>query len=125
PVPAPATIALLGDAPIYSAGSPMERVTPTGAAILRMLEVAYVPLPALRVRARGYGAGSRDVSGEPNLIRLLIGDSTETAVGREPHIEPIAVIEAVIDDSTPQLLAYVSEMLLEAGAWDVYRATVQ
>jgi pyridinium-3,5-bisthiocarboxylic acid mononucleotide nickel chelatase len=129
PVPAPATLALLGDAPIYSAGSPMERVTPTGAAILRMLNVEYAPLPGMRVQARGYGAGGRDTPGEPNLLRLLIGEADEKTAPPESHIEPnaepIAVIEAVIDDSTPQLLAYASELLLEAGAWDVYRTSVQ
>jgi uncharacterized protein (TIGR00299 family) protein len=121
PVPAPATLALVGDAPVYAAGPPMERVTPTGAAMLRMLDVSYGPLPAMRVEARGYGAGGRDTPGEPNLLRLLVGEAQEEAVGAEP----IAVIETVIDDATPQLLAYVSELLLEAGAWDVYRAAVQ
>ncbi|MGB6831170.1 MAG: nickel pincer cofactor biosynthesis protein LarC [Terracidiphilus sp.] len=124
PVPAPATLALLGDAPIYSAGSPMERVTPTGAALLRMLDVSYRPLPAMRVEARGYGAGGRDTPGEPNLLRLLVGKET-AAAGAEPGTEPIAVMETVIDDANPQLLAYVSELLLEAGAWDVYRTAVQ
>jgi uncharacterized protein (TIGR00299 family) protein len=121
PVPAPATLALLGDAPVYAAGLPMERVTPTGAALLRMLDVEYAPLPAMRVKASGYGAGGRETPGEPNVLRLLVGEDTEEAVATES----IAVIEAVIDDSTPQLLAYVSELLLEAGAWDVYRAAVQ
>lgn len=102
----------------------MERVTPTGAALLRMLNVTYGPLPAMRVAARGYGAGGRDTPGEPNLLRLLVGEETATA-GAELGTEPIAVIETVIDDSNPQLLAYVSEMLLEAGAWDVYRTAVQ
>jgi hypothetical protein len=127
PVPAPATLALLGDAPIYSSGTPMERVTPTGAAVLRMLDAHYAPLPAMRVQARGYGAGGHDTPGEPNLLRLLVGEeSTAAADTREENAgEPIAVIEAVIDDSTPQLLAYVSELLLEAGAWDVYRTAVQ
>lgn len=124
PVPAPATLALLGDAPVYSAGSPMERVTPTGAAILRMLDVTYGSLPAMRVEKRGYGAGGRDTPGEPNLLRLLVGDESGTAKA-EPSTESIAVIETVIDDATPQLLAYVSELLLEAGAWDVYRVAVQ
>jgi uncharacterized protein (TIGR00299 family) protein len=122
PVPAPATLALLGDAPVYTAGPPMERVTPTGAAILRMLDVQYAPLPAMRVAASGYGAGGRDTPGQPNLVRLLVGEET---AGQETAAEPIAVIETVVDDSSPQLLAYVSELLLEAGAWDVYRATVQ
>jgi hypothetical protein len=124
PVPAPATLALLGDAPVYSAGTPMERVTPTGAAVLRMLEVCYGPLPAMRVKATGYGAGGRDTPGEPNLLRLLVGEATEE-VREAAGTEPIAVIETVIDDCNPQLLAYVSELLLEAGAWDVYRAPVQ
>lgn len=121
PVPAPATLALLGDAPIYSSGSPMERVTPTGAAILRMLEVEYASLPALRIASTGYGAGGRDTPGQANLLRLLVGE--QSAQQNTP--ESIAILETVIDDSTPQLIAYVSELLLEAGAWDVYRIPVQ
>jgi uncharacterized protein (TIGR00299 family) protein len=122
PVPAPATLALLGDAPVYAAGPPMERVTPTGAAVLRMLDVRYAPLPAMRVLKTGYGAGGRETPGQPNLLRLLVGEE-ETASSEETG--EIAVIETVIDDSSPQLLAYVSERLLEAGALDVYRTAVQ
>jgi uncharacterized protein (TIGR00299 family) protein len=125
PVPAPATLALLGSAPVYAAGPQMERVTPTGAALLRMLDVAYGPLPAMRVAARGYGAGGRDTPGEPNLLRLLVGEADDNVAGETAGSEKIAITETVIDDSTPQLLAYVSELLLEAGAWDVYRAAVQ
>jgi uncharacterized protein (TIGR00299 family) protein len=124
PVPAPATLALLGDAPVYAAGPPMERITPTGAAVLRMLNVSYEGLPPMRVKASGYGAGGRETPGQPNLLRLLVGEVAESAT--EPSAtEPIAVIETVIDDCNPQLLAYVSELLLKAGAWDVYRVTVQ
>jgi uncharacterized protein (TIGR00299 family) protein len=122
PVPAPATLALLGDAPIYSAGPPMERVTPTGATILRMLGVEFAPLPAMRVSGTGYGAGGRETAGQPNVLRLLVGEESAAA---NTFVEPIAIIETVIDDSTPQLLAYVSELLLAAGAWDVYRVPVQ
>ncbi|HTX76939.1 MAG TPA: nickel pincer cofactor biosynthesis protein LarC, partial [Terracidiphilus sp.] len=121
PVPAPATLALLARAPIYSAGPEMERVTPTGASILRMLNVEYAPLPAMRNQAAGYGAGGRDTPGEPNLLRLIVGEAEQAAEATEP----IAVLEAVIDDSTPQLLAYASDLLLAAGAWDVYRIPVQ
>ena len=124
PVPAPATLALLGDAPVYAAGPPMERVTPTGAAVLRMLEVRYETLPPIRVKTSGYGAGGRETPGEPNLLRLLVGETTEGA-SDSSSVEPIAVIETVIDDSNPQVVAYVSELLLEAGAWDVYRVAVQ
>jgi hypothetical protein len=146
PVPAPATLALLADARVYAAGPPMERVTPTGASILRMLDVTYGPLPALRIKSAGYGAGGRDTPGEPNLLRLLVGESEDirdehtrteraradsargvSAPSSEPSSEPgsIAIIETVIDDSSPQLLGYVSELLLATGAWDVYRAAVQ
>jgi len=123
PVPAPATLALLADAPVYAAGPPMERVTPTGAALLRMLNVHYDSLPPMKVQSSGYGAGGKDTPGEPNLLRILIGESADPAPA--PHTEPIAILETVIDDSSPQLLGYVSELLLTAGAWDVYRATVQ
>ena len=122
PVPAPATLALLGNAPVYSAGVPMERITPTGATLLRMLEVEYAPLPPMRIASSGYGAGGRDTAGEPNLLRLIVGEETD---GEDGGAERIAVIETAIDDSSPQLLAYVSELLLAAGAWDVYRTPVQ
>ncbi|MGA8087693.1 MAG: nickel pincer cofactor biosynthesis protein LarC [Terracidiphilus sp.] len=121
PVPAPATLALLGDAPVYASGPAMERVTPTGAAILRMLNVEYASLPAMRISASGYGAGGRDTPSQPNLLRLLVGEDAAEHTGAEQ----IAILETVIDDSSPQLIAYVSEVLLEAGAWDVYRIPVQ
>ena len=121
PVPAPATLALLGDAPVYAAGEPMERVTPTGAALLRMLDVRYAALPAMRILKTGYGAGGRETPGQPNLLRLLVGEEEAAAIAAES----IAVIETIIDDCNPQLLSYVSELLLASGAWDVYRATVQ
>jgi uncharacterized protein (TIGR00299 family) protein len=123
PVPAPATLALLADAPIYSAGEPMERVTPTGAAILRMLNVQYETLPPMRIKSAGYGAGGRETQGQPNLVRLLVGEQ-ETAASSDES-DSIAIIETVIDDCNPQVLAYVSELLLDAGAWDVYRSSVQ
>jgi len=122
PVPAPATLALLADAPIYSAGAQMERVTPTGAVLLRMLDVSYQPLPPMRVKASGYGAGGRETPREPNLLRLLVGEQEDATADQT---ESVAVIETVIDDSSPQLLGYVSDLLLAAGAWDVYRASVQ
>jgi uncharacterized protein (DUF111 family) len=110
----------LADAPVYAAGEPMERVTPTGAALLRMLDVKYATLPAIRILKTGYGAGGRETHGQPNLLRLLVGEEASDAA-----TESIAIIETVIDDCNPQLLAYVSEKLLEAGAWDVYRTAVQ
>jgi hypothetical protein len=98
----------------------MERVTPTGAVLLRMLDVRYEKLPAVRILKTGYGAGGRETAGQANLLRLLVGEESSDAA-----TESIAIIETVIDDCNPQLLAYVSEKLLEAGAWDVYRVSVQ
>jgi hypothetical protein len=127
PVPAPATLALLADAPVYADGPPMERVTPTGATILRMLDVEYAKLPVMRIVSTGYGAGGRDTPGQPNLLRVLIGEQTaSTASAPEPEAEgKIAILETVIDDTNPQVIAYVSELLHAAGAWDVYRVAVQ
>jgi hypothetical protein len=122
PVPAPATLALLGDAPVYADGEPMERVTPTGAALLRMLDVSYGKLPAMRVVKSGYGAGGRETKGQPNLVRLLVGEAEDAD---DEATESIAIVETVIDDSTPQVIGYVSELLLASGAWDVYRVAVQ
>jgi hypothetical protein len=87
-----------------------------------MLDVEYGPLPAMRIQAAGYGAGSRETPGEPNLLRVLIGEQESAAVDGN---QSVAVIETVIDDSSPQVIAYASDLLLEAGAWDVYRAAVQ
>jgi hypothetical protein len=94
-----------------------------------MLDVRYEPLPSMRILKTGYGAGGRETPGEPNLLRLLVGEAIEEPVAAASNdsdaADPIAVIETVIDDSNPQVLAYVSELLLDAGAWDVYRAAVQ
>jgi uncharacterized protein (DUF111 family) len=82
----------------------------------------------LRIKASGYGAGGRDTPGEPNLLRLMVGEAETEIVTEAAHAEEsqsIAIIETVIDDSSPQLLGYVSELLLASGAWDVYRAAVQ
>jgi uncharacterized protein (DUF111 family) len=100
----------------------MERVTPTGAVVLRMLDVQYAKLPPMRILKTGYGAGGHETPGGPNLLRLLVGEEDAAEI---VTTEPIAVIETVIDDSNPQVIAYVSEKLLAAGAWDVYRAAMQ
>ncbi len=136
PVPAPATLELLRELPVYSSGK-KELVTPTGAALLRALDVTPSPgFPAMRMSATGYGAGSRDTPGEPNVLRLAVGESSSPAahLGGAKIGEPkaggirsdrVGIIEATIDDATPELLAYAAERLLAAGASDVHRAAVQ
>ena len=100
PVPAPATLALLGDAPVYAAGPPMERVTPTGAALLRMLDVRYAPLPADAHLKHGLRRGRARDAG-PAESAAPAGGRREL---RRLQQESIAVIETVIDDCNPQVL---------------------
>jgi uncharacterized protein (TIGR00299 family) protein len=82
PVPAPATLALLKGAPIYSSGIKHELVTPTGAAMIRALECRFSPFPAMIVEAIGYGAGSRNLKGRPNVLRISVGELDESVQAR-------------------------------------------
>src|SRR5271165_2669367 len=119
PVPAPATAALLKGRPIYSRGPAVELTTPTGAAIAATLARDFGALPPMRITATGYGAGDRDFPEQPNVLRVLIGES-KTA----PEATTVSVIEANLDDATPQVLGYAMERLLEAGALDVTLTSV-
>ncbi len=119
PVPAPATAALLKGRPIYARGPAFELTTPTGAAIAATLAREFGALPAMRITATGYGAGDRDFPEQPNVLRVLIGES-KTA----QESTTVSVIEANIDDATPQVLGYAMERLLEAGALDVTLTSV-
>jgi uncharacterized protein (TIGR00299 family) protein len=114
PVPAPATAELLKNRPIYSAGPEAELTTPTGAAILATLASDFGHLPAARLLAQGFGAGDKEFSMQANVLRVLIGERT-----RSPESVPVTVLEANIDDCTPQVLGYAMERLFEAGALDV------
>ena len=114
PVPAPATAELLKDCPIYSAGPETELTTPTGAALLKTLASAFGGVPPLRVLSQGFGAGDKDFPMQANVLRVLIGELTEAS-----ESTTVSVLEANIDDSTPQVLGYAMERLLEAGALDV------
>lgn len=113
PVPAPATAALLADVPTYSEGPEAELTTPTGAAIVTALAERFGPMPAMRISASGYGAGDKDFPGRPNLLRVLIGEMTAGAEATEVY-----VIEANVDDMSPQVAGYVRERLLDVGALD-------
>jgi pyridinium-3,5-bisthiocarboxylic acid mononucleotide nickel chelatase len=127
PVPAPATLKLLRDAPVYSSGPQVELVTPTGAAIVKTLCSRFASFPAMKVEKAGYGAGTRDFSNHPNLLRLTIGDATALDSKMLPAAsnESITVLEANLDDLSPQVLAYAMERLLAEGALDVFSVPVQ
>jgi hypothetical protein len=127
PVPAPASLELLKDVPLYSSGVEGELVTPTGAALITTLAAGFGPIPAMKVERIGYGAGAREILGQPNLARLLLGQSTEpvtTQLGA-PGDEVVSVIEANVDDMSPQLYGFFVEQALAAGALDVTCTAVQ
>jgi uncharacterized protein (TIGR00299 family) protein len=126
PVPAPATLELLRDLPVYSSGVQSELVTPTGAALLRALNVTSSSFPPMRMSSTGYGAGTRDLPGQPNVLRLVVGESIGSyTVAHAKPSDRIGIIETTIDDATPELLSYVADLLLTAGASDVYRIPIQ
>jgi pyridinium-3,5-bisthiocarboxylic acid mononucleotide nickel chelatase len=123
PVPAPATANLLMGKPTYSNGVQKELVTPTGAAILATVCDTFGPQPGMNVSAIGYGAGTADLEGQPNVLRILIGEAAEKTVAG--FDEEIAVIEANLDDMNPQIYGYFLEKALSAGALDVFATPVQ
>jgi len=107
----------------YSNGVQKELITPTGAAIIATLCDSFGPQPPMSVSAIGYGAGTADLEGQPNVVRILIGEAAEETVAG--FDEEIAVIEANLDDMNPQIYGYFLEKALAAGALDVYTTPVQ
>jgi len=124
PVPAPATLELLRDAPIYSTDIQKELVSPTGAAILKVLVSSFGPRPVMTTGKIGYGAGSRDFPGHPNVLRICVGDA-QAASGTGLAEEEIAILEANLDDLNPQLIGYIVDLALAEGARDVFTTPVQ
>jgi hypothetical protein len=120
PVPAPATVRLLREAPVYSSGDAMELLTPTGALILTEYATSFGPLPAMRVARVGYGAGDRDLPDTPNVVRVLVGEADEAAPARR-----VVVMTCEIDDMNPQIFGATMDRLYEIGALEVYYQPVQ
>ena len=123
PVPAPATAKLLQGKPTYSNGVQRELVTPTGAAIVSTLCDTFGPQPGMTVSAIGYGAGSIELEGQPNVVRIMIGEAADNVIAGCD--EEISVVEANLDDMNPQIYGYFLEKALAAGALDVYTTPVQ
>ncbi|MDR2389258.1 MAG: nickel pincer cofactor biosynthesis protein LarC [Tannerellaceae bacterium] len=119
PIPVPAVTEVLAERGVALKQIDVEGelVTPTGAAILSALAESFGVMPEMKLVKIAYGAGSKDY-GIPNLLRLVCGESLPQSAEKEE--EAILVLETNIDDSTPQVLGYVMEKLLEAGALDVF-----
>jgi uncharacterized protein (TIGR00299 family) protein len=120
PVPAPATVDLLRDIPVFDAGIPFEMVTPTGAALLKCLVSSFGKMPPMIIKDVGYGIGKRDLLDRPNLLRILIGDDQV-----QQEVETVLVLETNLDDTSPEFLGYLMDRLFEAGALDVAFCPVQ
>jgi uncharacterized protein (TIGR00299 family) protein len=123
PVPAPATADLLRGCPTYSAHVQQELVTPTGAALLRVLDPVFGPQPAMRVEQIGYGAGTRNSKSFPNVVRLSIGEVAEPdeipGESQSGAYQTVTVLETALDDLSPQVIAHVAEAALALDALDV------
>ncbi len=120
PVPAPATVRLLGNLPTYSSGMAFELLTPTGALLLSEYAHAFGPLPAMRVTSVGYGAGDRDLPETPNVVRAFVGESDAVAPAMR-----VAVLACEIDDMNPQIFGVLMDQLYAAGALEVFYQPVQ
>jgi uncharacterized protein (TIGR00299 family) protein len=122
PVPAPATVKLLGDAPIYGGSVQQELVTPTGALIVSSYASSFGPIPRMTVEHVGYGAGGRDIPSTPNVLRVVVGRAEGEG---HAQAERVSVIECEIDDMNPQIFGVAMDRLYAAGALDVFYVSVQ
>jgi hypothetical protein len=120
PVPAPATAVLLREVPSYARGPALELTTPTGAAVAATLAQSFGAMPAMRVAKIGYGAGDKDFREHANVLRVMVGE-----VSGAPEATTVSVIEANLDDSSPQVVGYAVERLLDAGALDATVTAIQ
>jgi uncharacterized protein (TIGR00299 family) protein len=116
PNPAPAVVELLRGAPTYGRDVAVELTTPTGAAILAALGSGFGPMPAMTISATGFGAGTADIDGLPNVTQVVIG---ETAAARDAG-QPVVLLEANVDDATGETMAHAVDALLGAGAYDAW-----
>jgi hypothetical protein len=128
PVPAPATLALLKDAPVYSSGIQKELLTPTGALILTEYAHAFGPIPAMKISKIGYGAGDRELKETPNVVRVLIGEAPAAEGAKAASLQTsmqVSLLECEIDDMNPQIFGVLMDKLYAAGALEVFYSAVQ
>lgn len=120
-IPAPATAELLHGVPLAESPIEHELTTPTGAAILVTLADSFGPLPAMKIKRIGYGAGKHDFPQRPNILRLLVGEAVEDAPSAA---EDVCIIETNLDDERGEIVAHCISRLWETGALDVYTTPV-
>ncbi|MGA1979301.1 MAG: nickel pincer cofactor biosynthesis protein LarC [Sedimentisphaerales bacterium] len=121
PVPAPATAELLKGVPIVGGPAQVELLTPTAAAILTTVVDRFCSLPAMKIEAIGYGAGSLESEKFPNVLRLILGQITGEA---EANADSVCLLETNIDDVSGELVGSVTEKLFSRGALDVFTTPI-
>jgi len=126
PVPAPATLELLKNIPIYSGGIEGEMITPTGAGIISTLAKSFGERPLMKIERTGYGAGEKEFT-IPNLLRVSIGEKILKDENlKDGYVSDEAVlIESNIDDMNPEFYDYIMEKLFSQGALDVFLTPIQ
>ncbi|MBI5598902.1 MAG: nickel pincer cofactor biosynthesis protein LarC [Deltaproteobacteria bacterium] len=121
PVPPPATLEIVKGMPVVPSPIAMELTTPTGAVILKTLVRGFGQMPQMTVERTGYGCGGKDFGELPNVVRAVLGTREEKDEEKAPPgSERLIVMEANIDDMSPQIAGYIMEKLLERGALDVF-----
>jgi pyridinium-3,5-bisthiocarboxylic acid mononucleotide nickel chelatase len=124
PNPAPAVVELLAGAPVQGVPRDMELTTPTGAALLVGLGASFGPLPRMKVKATGYGAGTRELDGMPNVVQVVIGDADESASEEVSAQQALTLLEANVDDVTGEVLSHTVAALMDGGALDAWLVPV-
>jgi len=119
PNPAPAVVELLRGAPTYGRDVSVELTTPTGAALLAANVVGWGPLPPMVIESTGFGAGTRELDGLPNMTQVILGTPFTAAAGERAG-QPVILLEANVDDATGEVIAGALAALLEAGAHDAW-----
>lgn len=125
PIPPPAVAELLENAPVYSTEIEGELMTPTGAAIIATVCDEFGAIPEMRIEKTGYGAGTREYQGFPNVLRLILGEEEKNNEQRTTYNERLILIETNIDDLSPQILGFVMERAFELGALDCWFTPIQ
>jgi len=123
PNPAPAVVDLLAmrQAPSRGIADHRELATPTGVALMVALADEFGPMPAMEVHSVGYGAGTRDIPGRPNVVQVVIGESIDSSPGPG---QPVELLECNVDDATGEVVAHAIARLLAAGAHDAWASPI-
>lgn len=125
PIPTPATAALLKGAPLAASPIKTELTTPTGAAILTTLVKRWIESPVMTIEKIGYGAGTKDFTEQPNVLRLFVGTASVPSSSSGYEQDEVWLLETNLDDVPGELIGYCFEQLLAAGALDVFTTPIQ